>query len=196
MYLTRDSRTGATQFDGQLDNTRFWARALSESEISELAAGVVPNLGVRGDFDGDGLLTAADLDMQAVVIDAGTGAPEYDLNNDGLFNYDDRTVWVNELKGTWIGDANLDLEFNSGDMVQVFSRGKYETGVPAGWEDGDWNADLKFGSGDMVAAFVAGGYEQGKRAAAAIAAVPEPSTVLLLAAAVLCLLRTGRLQRR
>jgi len=29
-------------------------------------------------------------------------------------------------------------EFNSGDMVQVFVRGKYETGQPAGWEDGDW----------------------------------------------------------
>ena len=50
-------------------------------------------------------------------------------------------------------------------MVQVFSRGKYETGETAGWEDGDWNGDTKFGSGDMVAAFAAGGYEQGAEAA-------------------------------
>ena len=33
-------------------------------------------------------------------------------------------IWVNDLKNTWIGDANLDLEFNSGDMVQVFVAGQ------------------------------------------------------------------------
>ena len=44
MFLARDSRTGSTQFDGQLDNTRIWSRALSASEISALADGatVVP----------------------------------------------------------------------------------------------------------------------------------------------------------
>ena len=67
-------------------------------------------------------------------------------------------MWVDDLKNTWIGDANLNGEFNSGDMVQVFARGKYETLETAGWEDGDFNGDTLFGSGDMVAAFVGGGY--------------------------------------
>ena len=53
-------------------------------------------------------------------------------------------MWVDDLKNTWIGDANLDGEFNSGDMVQVFVGGKYETGEDAGWEEGDWNGDMKF----------------------------------------------------
>ena len=57
--------------------------------------------------------------------------PAFDLNDDGVVNYADREVWVNDLKNTWIGDANLNGEFNSGDMVQVFSRGKYETGEDA-----------------------------------------------------------------
>ena len=82
-------------------------------------------------------------------------------------------MWVDDLKNTWIGDANLDGEFNSGDMVQVFVKGKYETGEDAGWEEGDWNGNLKFDSGDMVAAFVRGGYEKGLRTDAV--AVPEPS---------------------
>ena len=64
--------------------------------------------------------------------------------------------------------------------MQVFVSGKYETNANAGWEDGDWNADLKFGSSDMVAAFVAGGYEQGKRPQAAISAVPEPHSIMLV----------------
>ena len=42
MFLTRDARIGATQFDGLLDNTRIWTRALSQSEIEALAAGAVP----------------------------------------------------------------------------------------------------------------------------------------------------------
>ena len=70
---------------------------------------------------------------------------------------------------------------------RCLSRGKYETGQPAGWEDGDWNGDSVFGSGDMVAAFAAGGYEQGLRPAAAVSAIPEPSTTLLLLLSLLSL---------
>ena len=105
----------------------------------------------------------------------------YDLNDDDLVNFADRQVWVNDLKNTWIGDANLNGEFNSGDMVQVFSRGKYEKPETAGWEDGDWNGDTVFGSSDMVAAFVGGGYEKGLKHGPnpAVSAVPEPSSLVL-----------------
>ena len=136
-----------------------------------------------GDFNENGQLDSEDLDLQAQVIMGQPGGPEYDLNNDDVVDYADREIWVEELKNTWIGDANLNGEFNSGDMVQVFSRGKYETGQSAGWEDGDWNGDTVFGSGDMVAAFVAGGYEKGLRPGGpnpAVSAVPEPASVTLL----------------
>ena len=100
-------------------------------------------------------------------------------------------MWVNDLKNTWIGDANLNGEFNSGDMVQVFARGKYERQETAGWEDGDWNGDTFFGSSDMVAAFVAGGYEKGQKEGGpnpAVNAVPEPGSWWLLMLAVVSLL--------
>ena len=90
----------------------------------------------------------------------------------------DHGIWVHELKKTYIGDANLDGEFNSGDFVQVFQTGKYETGTGAGWSDGDWNTDGFFSSDDFITAFEDGGYEQGPRTA--LAAVPEPSVSLLL----------------
>ena len=134
---------------------------------------------ITGDYDASGQLDSADLDLQAIAIAGGQNPLAYDLNDDKLVNFADRQVWVDTLKRTWIGDANLDGEFTSSDMVQVFVRGKYETNANAGWEDGDWNADLKFGSGDMVAAFAAGGYEQGKRPAAAVNVVPEPHGVVL-----------------
>ena len=142
------------------------------------------DVGKEGDYNGNGQLDAGDLDMQAQQMEsANPDLAKYDENDDGAVNFADREVWVNDLKNTWIGDANLNGEFNSGDMVQVFARGLYETGNPAGWEDGDFNGDTVFGSGDMVAAFVGGGYEQGLKPNgpnAAVSAVPEPSSVVLV----------------
>ena len=69
---------------------------------------------------------------------------EFDLNSGDVVDFEDRKLWVEDsaFKNTWIGDANLDLEFNSCDMVQVFAAGKYEKpGETATWEEGDWNGE-------------------------------------------------------
>ena len=89
----------------------------------------------------------------------------------------DRVTWVHGLKRTFFGDANLDGEFNSGDLVDVFTAGEYEDGIPdnSGWAKGDWNGNSDFESGDFVTAFTDGGYEQGPRPA--LAAVPEPNGI-------------------
>ena len=163
-----------------------WNRDLSVAEVVDLFEnGITVGPGLLGDYNSNDELDAGDLDMQAVAIAGGLDPPEFDLNNDGSVNFDDRLAWVNDLKNTWIGDANLDLEFNSGDMVQVFVRGKYETGEDAGWEEGDWNADTKFGSSDMVAAFAAGGYEKGQKQQA-VASVPEPASLGLVGLGLIC----------
>ena len=77
----------------------------------------------------------------------------FDENNDGQVDFDDRVIWVDSHKGTWMGDSNLDGEFSSGDLVQVFAGGLYEKDEMALWGQGDWNGDMRFGSGDLVAAF-------------------------------------------
>ena len=45
------------------------------------------------------------------------------------------------------------------------------------WSEGDWNGDGVFGTGDLVAALGDGGYENGPRMD--VAAVPEPSAIVL-----------------
>ena len=85
-----------------------------------------------------------------------------DVSADSLVNQSDRSVWVEDLKSTYFGDANLDGEFNSTDFVTVFIAGEYEDGVDGNsvWETGDWNGDGDFNTTDFVLAFQSGGYEQ------------------------------------
>jgi hypothetical protein len=147
-----------------------------------VAAGLTLALSPLGDFDGDGELQMADLDELIQRLRFGEPrrwlAELHDVNENDRLSSSDLDFWIKELKGTWFGDANLDGEFNSSDMVQVFAAGKYETEQEASWAMGDWDASGIFDSSDMVTAFADGGYEKGLRMDAA--AVPEPTSVLLL----------------
>lgn len=128
------------------------------------------------DFNQDGTLDANDIDAMAT---AEANELIYDLSFDGIFNQDDRHVFVTDVLQTWFGDSNLDGEFNSSDFVEVFKADQYEDGIPmnSSWATGDWNGDREFDSGDFVFAFKDGGYELGQRQRAN--AVPEPSISIL-----------------
>ncbi|MCA9169040.1 MAG: hypothetical protein KDB23_15305, partial [Planctomycetales bacterium] len=131
------------------------------------------------DFNVDDSIDAHDVDRLVVAIRAKRDL-SFDINHDHLLDGDDLVHWIREYKRTWFGDANLDGEYNSSDLVQVFQAGHYEDGVAmhSSWADGDWNGDGMFDTGDLVFAFQDGGYEQGSRAA--VTAVPEPSGSVLL----------------
>jgi hypothetical protein len=149
--------------------------------------------GITGDFDGNGALEAADIDLLTNAVLAGSTDTQFDVNGDSSINGNDRLAWVNDLKMTYMGDSNLDGEFNSSDFVFVFQAGQYEDGVQGNstWATGDWNGDLEFDSSDFVIAFQAGGFEQGPRAATA-ASVPEPGSFSLIALGMLSLLGVAR----
>ena len=161
-------------------------------DLSMLRAQVGPPLG-NGDFDNDGLLTAADIDALTAQILAGSSDLAFDVNLDGTVNADDRSAWVEGLKKTYFGDANLDGEFSSADLVDVLAAGEYEDAMPlnSGWATGDWDGDGDFTTSDFVTALSGGGYEVGPRAAVA-AAVPEPCSAVLLAIGLLAVCRGRR----
>lgn len=138
--------------------------------------------GVLGDYNGNGALDSGDLDLQSQAMQDQDLA--FDENNDGVVDIADRQLWVNDYKNTWMGDADLNGVFDSSDFVLVFTAGKYEIDESAGWAEGDWDGNMKFDSSDFVAAFGDGGYEMGQKPGGpnpATAAVPEPSSVALLA---------------
>ena len=135
-----------------------------------------------GDFNRDGVVDAADIDMmtQDCILGESINCGAIDLDGNGVVNTDDHRVLIKEILNTYYGDANLDGEFNSGDLVAVLGSGTYETDTASLWASGDFNADGRTNSGDLVVALGDGGYELGPRASAP--AVPEPGSLGLLIA--------------
>ena len=147
--------------------------------------------GELGDFNGDGLFDANDLNELAAAIRAENMDGKYDVTGDGIVDNADHTAWVKTVRNTWVGDSNLDGEFNSTDFVVVFTPALYETGNAAQWETGDWDGDGVFNSSDFVAAFVDGGYEKGPVPVVANQ-IPEPSGLILVSGTLLLLIRRRR----
>ena len=158
---------------GRMDDIRVYDHVLSAEEVAQL---LTPDAGVPGDCDGDGQLTAADIDLLSAAAIAMTNDKAFDLNRDDIVDGKDRLVWVNDLRQTYFGDANLDGVFNTTDLIEVFQAGKFETGNSASWSEGDWSGDGLFGTSDLILAFQDGGFEQGPKAAQA---VPEPASAFL-----------------
>lgn len=129
---------------------------------------------VDGDFNRDGMLDSADVNQLSEVIRTNDGRDlSYDLNDDWQVNRDDLTTWVHQFRRTTAGDANLDGQFDSADLVLTLQAGRYEVEISAHWEDGDWNGDDRFNTLDLVEAFQAGSYRTFP--AKLMYSVPEPN---------------------
>jgi hypothetical protein len=150
---------------------------------------------LTGDFDGSGVLDAPDINALTSVVAGSAGGPQFDLNGDGAFTEADIRVWVKDLFGSWIGDADLNHEFNSSDLITVLAAGKYEVDVDSVWTEGDFTGDARTNSGDLVAALADGGYELGTPPAA-VNAVPEPQAWSLALLALLGTMGFGRSRMR
>ncbi|MDG2380411.1 MAG: PEP-CTERM sorting domain-containing protein [Pirellulaceae bacterium] len=168
--------------------------------LSNTNRGPAPEDDPTGGADGTGpgweatILTDAGTALLRGALDYALGVspdPTIRLDDGSLTDPAERVNYVHDVLGTWMGDSDLDGQFNSGDFVQVFGAAKYEVDEAAVWSEGDWNGDSRFNSADFVTAFSDGGYEKGPYNAAQV--VPEPSSaVLLLGALALCAIRRKR----
>ncbi|MCA9200151.1 MAG: hypothetical protein KDA87_21580 [Planctomycetales bacterium] len=104
----------------------------------------------------------------------------YDLNGDDRIDRRDVQEWLKKaadfhgLDDAYApGDVNLDGEFGTSDLIQVFVAGQYESGNDGQtWATGDWNADGYFDSSDTLYAFQVGRFNP----SANIQPLPEPNT--------------------
>jgi hypothetical protein len=183
-----DLTFGTTQLDETVGSWDLLAEVMGLSDLIEGANGIAigflvePPTGtivvLPGDFNADGVLDATDINDLTAQSATVTNPLAYDLNDDNLVDAADIGVWVKDLVNSWIGDADLNGEFNSSDLISVLASGTYENNVDSVWTTGDFNGDGRTNSADLVAALADGGYESGPRAA--VAAVPEPASVALL----------------
>jgi hypothetical protein len=135
---------------------------------------------LAGDFDFDGQLTASDIDRLTLAALEQSTDLTFDVNKDAHVDDQDHDRWIRGLARTCRGDANLDGEFNSHDLVTVFQIGHFNDGVSrnSGWAQGDWSGDREFDTDDFVQAFQLSCYEIGPLPAAK--SVPESSSNLVM----------------
>ena len=126
-----------------------------------------------GDFDRNRILDARDIDALSAEIVVGSHSAQFDLTGDRLVNAEDGTHWVEVLKRTRFGDANLDGEVTAADFF-ILSHHFRET---AGWASGNFNSDFVVDFADFV--LLAKNFNAGR-----FEVVPEPKSGLLVGSAV------------
>ncbi len=156
-----------------------WDFEITETDvILFVTGGPAP---VSGDFDLDGLLTTADIDLLNSNIVSGENDATFDLNGDGNVDLTDQSDWLrlageeNGLGGPFLaGDTNLDGTVNANDLNAIGLNWQENASA---WTQGDLNADGIVNASDLN---LIGVNWQKSAAAASNAAVPEPSPIALL----------------
>ncbi len=137
-----------------------------------------------GDFDSNGILNAADIDLLAKEIIAGTNNSAFDLTGDGSVNEADLTTWRRDgathngfSEAYLLGDSDLDGLVDSTDLNNLALNWKQGNAL---WSGGDFTADGVVNSVDLND--LAFNWRQSIPIGASISApVPEPSALLLTA---------------
>ena len=91
-----------------------------------------------GDFDGDGNLACSDIDLLNTAAVSGSNSLLFDVTGDGLVNLADVHFWITDLKGTLLGDANLDFVVDASDF-NIWNSSNFTQN--SNWCSGDFNVD-------------------------------------------------------
>jgi hypothetical protein len=102
---------------------------------------------VPGDLDGDGTVTAADIDSLWGLIQSGDSRA--DLNHDGSVNQADADYLVRVILNTEYGDANLDGTVDAADLATT-RRNVGQTFSGPNWAKADFNGDGQSDAADLA----------------------------------------------
>ena len=92
-----------------------------------------------GDFDGNGEVNAADIDLLCgAMVGGSTGEVEFDITGDGAVDKADMDMLVHDVLQTHYGDADLDGGIDTDDAKMMFTN-MFQSNT--GWETGNFNCD-------------------------------------------------------
>lgn len=100
-----------------------------------------------GDFDNDGDFDCDDVDMLSEAIIGGSTNSIFDLDTSGSVDVQDLNYWVTEIKGTLLGDANLDFNVDGADFL-IWNANKFESGKA--WCTGDFDGNGTVDGSDFL----------------------------------------------
>ena len=153
--------------DGHLLNARN-QRCVSMAPIEATIRVEEP---IAGDFNFNGELDAGDIDLLSIEAKKEAPTPAFNIAGDAEVDAVDRLFWVENLKGTFLGDANLDGKvdfFDFIDLANGFNK-------PGGWAQGDFNGNQMVDFLD----FIDQASNFGQPLQEAAFAVPEPASLSL-----------------
>jgi hypothetical protein len=103
---------------------------------------------VPGDFDADGDVDDADIDLLFVAINAATHPSSFDLTGDSLVNAADATYLVETILDTRFGDADLDGDVDRRDAAIMASN--FGSALSPRWAGGDFNGQSGVSLADLA----------------------------------------------
>jgi len=124
---------------------------------------------VPGDFNIDGGAGVDDIDELALRITLESEDRYFDVNGDGAVTASDLAYLVENILGTRIGDANLDLNVDFSDFLSLSS----DFGEPGGWGQGDFDGDGEVAFDDFLLLS-----ENFGQQSPSVATVPEPNAAI------------------
>lgn len=148
----------------------------------------VDDPGIPGDYDGDGTLTPADVDLLCEGVRSGDNPAEFDLDQNMVVDLEDQRIWVEDLAGTFRGDVDLNGVIDFPDFLNL--SGNF--GIPpqpgqGHWAVGDFNCDANVDFPDFLE--LSGNFG---RTSQAVASVPEPASQWMVLGALFALLTIRR----
>jgi hypothetical protein len=102
---------------------------------------------ITGDFDGDGLVTANDIDRLAVAIESVEHINTFDLNGSGTVDQTDLDYLLTVALQSQRGDANLDGVVDVSDF-NIWNKHKFNS-CAVSWSQGDFTGDGAVDGSDL-----------------------------------------------
>lgn len=129
--MFEDYSDDETEADGYLEGADDTSDLSFQVTLSEPAAGIL------GDYNGDSLVDADDIDLLTAAIRGGSADTQYDLDGSGAVDAGDLSEMIAAVIGTNFGDADLNGSVDLLDLSALASNFQ-STG---GWSQGNFNTD-------------------------------------------------------